>query len=220
MQKTGKGAGVGYGMTEACATIANNGGPLGFQLGSVGRLLPYYEGKVVDVETGQVLGAGQEGEVCVRGPSVMLGYMSNPKATAEVIDEDGWLHTGDLGFFDQDNFIFLTDRLKDLMKVKGYQVAPSEIEKIVREVEGVADVSVVGIPDGRLGEAPRAWVVPAPGPVLIRLTFRCLLAGRVSAPYKQLAGGVELVNETPQESPGKGSQKEAQNGFLKPRSKL
>lgn len=74
------------------------------------------------METGQVLGAGQEGEVCVRGPSVMLGYMSNPKATAEVIDEDGWLHTGDLGFFDQDNFIFLTDRLKDLMKVKGYQV--------------------------------------------------------------------------------------------------
>lgn len=74
------------------------------------------------METGQVLGAGQEGELCVRGPSIMLGYMGNPEATAEVIDEDGWLHTGDLGFFDQDNFIFLTDRIKDLMKVKGFQV--------------------------------------------------------------------------------------------------
>lgn len=220
MQKTGKGAGVGYGMTEACATIANNGGPLGFQLGSVGRLLPYYEGKVVDVETGQVLGAGQEGEVCVRGPSVMLGYMSNPKATAEVIDEDGWLHTGDLGFFDQDNFIFLTDRLKDLMKVKGYQVAPSEIEKIVREVEGVADVSVVGIPDDRLGEAPRAWVVPAPGASLDPAHIQQYVAGRVSAPYKQLAGGVELVNELPKNHLGKVLKRKLKMDFLKPRSKL
>lgn len=74
------------------------------------------------METGQILGEGQEGEVCVRGPSIMLGYMGNPKATAEVLDAEGWLHTGDLGFFDQDNFIFLTDRIKDLMKVKGYQV--------------------------------------------------------------------------------------------------
>lgn len=220
MQKTGKGAGVGYGMTEACATIASNGGSIGFQLGSVGRLLPYYEGKVVDVETGQVLGAGQEGELCVRGPSIMLGYMGNPEATAEVIDEDGWLHTGDLGFFDQDNFIFLTDRIKDLMKVKGFQVAPSEIEKIVRELEGVADVSVVGVPDDRLGEAPRAWVVPAPGASLDPAHIQQHVADRVSAPYKQLAGGVELINDLPKNHLGKVLKRKLKMDFLKPRSKL
>ncbi|XP_037774775.1 acyl-CoA ligase lcsD-like [Penaeus monodon] len=100
------------------------------------------------------------------------------------------------------------------------QVAPSEIEKIVREVEGVADVSVVGIPDGRLGEAPRAWVVPAPGASLDPAHIQQYVAGRVSAPYKQLAGGVELVNELPKNHLGKVLKRKLKMDFLKPRSKL
>lgn len=78
--------------------------------------------QVVDVESGRMLGDGQEGEVCARGPNIMLGYMNNPKATAAALDAEGWFHTGDIGYFDEDNFLFITDRIKDLIKVKGLQV--------------------------------------------------------------------------------------------------
>lgn len=78
--------------------------------------------QVVDVESGRMLGEGREGEVCARGPSVMLGYVSDPKATAAALDAERWLHTGDVGYFDEDNFLFITDRIKDLIKVKGLQV--------------------------------------------------------------------------------------------------
>lgn len=219
MKRSGKGAGQGYGMTEVCATVAVNGGAVGFKLDAAGKLLPYYECKVVDVHTGEMVGEGVEGEVCLRGPSIMLGYVNNPKATADTIDPDGWLHSGDLGYYDEDNFLFLTDRLKDLIKVKGYQVSPSELEKLLRDVEGVSDVAVVGVPNDRLGEAPRAYVVPAEGATLDPQALIKHVADQVT-PYKQLSGGVEFVEVLPKNHLGKVLKRQLRNSFVKRKSKL
>ncbi|XP_069195370.1 uncharacterized protein [Procambarus clarkii] len=120
-KETGKSLSSGYGMTEA-VNIATNDPIYGFSPGSVGRVMPYMQVKIIDVESGKMVGEGVEGEVCVRGPTMMLGYVNNPAATAACIDSDGWLHTGDLGYYTRDDFLFLTDRIKDLIKVKGYQV--------------------------------------------------------------------------------------------------
>ncbi|KAG7167822.1 4-coumarate--CoA ligase-like [Homarus americanus] len=213
MQKSGKGAGQGYGLTETCATVATNGGTVGFQLDSVGKLLPYFEAKVVDVETGKLLGEKQEGELCLRGPSVMLGYANDPKSTAAAIDADGWFHTGDIGYFDDQNFIFLTDRLKDLMKVKGFQVSPGELEKVIREFEGVEDVAVVGVPNDRYGEAP--GMGRPLNPLLDVETAG--LRGEEGGPIKQLTGGVELVDALPKNAMGKVLKKHLRNAYVNPK---
>ncbi|KAK4313736.1 hypothetical protein Pmani_014957, partial [Petrolisthes manimaculis] len=158
LHKRGLEIGNGYGMTEAVC-IATNGGLFGFNPESVGKIMPYTQVKVTDINTGQPLGEGEEGEVCVKSATVMMGYVNNSTATAETIDPQGWLHTGDLGYYDKDNFIFLTDRMKDLIKVKGFQVSPKEVEEVILKVEGVLEVAVVGVPHHRTGEAARAWVV-------------------------------------------------------------
>ncbi|XP_068243128.1 probable 4-coumarate--CoA ligase 1 [Palaemon carinicauda] len=219
MKRSGKGAGQGYGMTETCATVAVNGGAVGFKLNAAGKLLPYYECKVIDVKTGQMVGEGVEGEICLRGPSIMLGYVNNAQATSDTIDSEGWLHTGDLGYYDGDNFLYLTDRIKDLIKVKGYQVCPSELEKLLRDVEGVSDVAVVGVPSDRLGEAPRAYVVPAEGATLDPKELMKHVADKV-LPYKQLSGGVEFVEVLPKNHMGKVLKRQLKNKFIKFQSKL
>ncbi|KAG7167823.1 4-coumarate--CoA ligase 5-like isoform X2 [Homarus americanus] len=219
-QKSGKNATQGYGLTETAATVTVNGGAVGFQFDSVGKLMPYFEGKVVDVDTGKLLGEEQEGELCLRGPSVMLGYANDPKSTAAAIDGDGWFHTGDIGYFDDQNFIFLTDRLKDLIKVKGFQVSPDELERVIREFEGVEDVAVVGVPNDRYGEAPRAWVVPAQQhPHLDVKKLQDYVAKKV-APIKQLTGGVELVNALPKNAMGKVIKKHLRNAYVNLKAKL
>jgi acyl-CoA synthetase (AMP-forming)/AMP-acid ligase II len=106
---------------------------------------------------------GEEGELWVRGPQVMKGYLNNPDATAETLTEDGWLRTGDLAIIDADGFMFIRDRLKELIKYKGFQVAPAEVEAALIAHEGVVDAAVIGKPDEEAGEAPVAFVVRAPG---------------------------------------------------------
>nr|XP_053649608.1 luciferin 4-monooxygenase-like [Cherax quadricarinatus] len=108
-------------MTETSAMISSTRISINYNIGSVGRVVPYVQVKIVNVESGEMLGEHQEGEICVKGPNVMLGYANDPVATAATIDPQGWLHTGDIGYYNQDNFIFLTDRMKDLIKVKGFQ---------------------------------------------------------------------------------------------------
>lgn len=219
MEKSGKYLATGYGMTETCTGISANGGPFGSKDDSAGKILPYYECKIVDVETGQMLGEMKEGEVWLRGSSIMLGYAKNPKATSETIDTEGWLHTGDLGYYDEENFLFLTDRIKDLIKVKGFQVCPSELEKLLQSVEGVSEAAVVGVPSDRLGEAPRAFVVPAPGATLDPEALIKHVADHV-VPYKQLAGGVQVVEYLPRNHLGKVLKKQLKTPSTCVKSKL
>jgi acyl-CoA synthetase (AMP-forming)/AMP-acid ligase II len=160
-ERIGCPVGQGYGMTEATAGIALF--PVGKPVvpGSTGPLLPGIRARITDPDTGADLAPGQAGELWVRTPAVMTGYLGNPAASAATIDEDGWLHTGDIARFDADGNLFLLDRLKELIKVKGFQVAPAELEAVLRSHPAVADAAVIPVPDERAGELPKAYVVPA-----------------------------------------------------------
>ena len=127
--------------------------------GSVNLLLPNFRMRIVDTSTGETLPPGQAGEILIKGEGVMLGYFDNPTATAETLDDDGWLHTGDVGYFTDNGTIFISDRKKELIKVKGMQVAPAELEDVLRGLEGVMDVAVVGVEDEKSGQLPRAFIV-------------------------------------------------------------
>jgi acyl-CoA synthetase (AMP-forming)/AMP-acid ligase II len=114
--------------------------------------------KIVDINTGQKLGPSIDGEIHVRGPQMFSGYLSNIEATKETIDSDGWLHTGDIGYYDQNERLFITDRLKEMIKYKGFPVSPAEIEKFLLIHESVAEVAVVGIKHESESQWPRAYV--------------------------------------------------------------
>jgi acyl-CoA synthetase (AMP-forming)/AMP-acid ligase II len=148
----------GYGMTEASPathyTVAGTE-----RAGTVGKLMPSIEMRIIDPETGKDQPTGQPGEVWVRGPNVMKGYLNNPEATAKTVDEDGWLHTGDIGIQDHDGYLTVIDRLKELIKVKGFQVAPAELESLLLKHPRIADVAVIPVPDEHCGEVPKAIIV-------------------------------------------------------------
>lgn len=130
---------------------------------SIGPPLPGFKCKVVSMETGKTVGAGKVGEICFAGDQVMLGYYKNPKSTAETIDEQNWLHTGDLGYFTEEGGLYITGRIKEIIRYKGFQVAPSEIEALLLTHSSVKDVAVLGKPDEVCGELPMAVVVRQPG---------------------------------------------------------
>jgi acyl-CoA synthetase (AMP-forming)/AMP-acid ligase II len=148
----------GYGMTEA-SPATHYTVPGADRPGLIGPLVPCTEGRIVDPQSGADLGVGQAGEVWVRGPQVMKGYLNNPEATANTVDADGWLRTGDIGIVDEDGYLEIVDRLKELIKVKGLQVAPAEIEALLLKHPSIADAAVIGVPDPDCGEAPKAIVV-------------------------------------------------------------
>jgi len=193
--------GQGYGMTETGMATHLPGFDAG-KAGNGGRLGVNVEIKVIDPETGRELGVDEDGEVLLRGPSMMKGYLNRPQATADTIDEDGWVHTGDIGHYDSDNYIFIVDRIKELIKVKGLQVAPAELESYLMTHPDVQDAAVIGVPDVISGEVPRAFVVVKEGRKLTQDQLKQYIAERVS-PYKQLAGGVVFVNEVPKSPSGK-----------------
>jgi acyl-CoA synthetase (AMP-forming)/AMP-acid ligase II len=151
----------GYGMTETSPVTHyyNHALASSDKRASVGPLIPNTEAIVVDVVSGEPLGIDERGEVCIRGPQVMKGYLNNPEATAFTIDKDGWLHTGDIGYADEQGFFYIVDRLKELIKYKGYQVAPAELEALLFSHPAVADAAVIGSPDEEAGEVPKAFVV-------------------------------------------------------------
>ena len=156
----GAAVGQAWGLTETAvgATMPERG--FGTVPGSVGRVMPSTELRVVDPQTGRDLGADERGELWVRGPQVMEGYLNRPDATAEILGADGWLGTGDLGYVDGDGNVFVVDRIKELIKVSAYQVAPAELEALLVAHPRVADAAVIGRPDERYGEVPVAVVVP------------------------------------------------------------
>lgn len=190
--------GQGYGLTETSAVI-----PVpdraGMLPGSVGRLAPGTELRLLDPDTGRDARPGEPGELCVRGPQVMAGYLGRPEATAQMLDAGGWLRTGDLGRVDPGGHLFIVDRLKELIKVNAIQVAPAEIEAVLVGHPQVADAAVVPRPDERTGEAPVAFVV-ARG-ALESGQLIAWVAARV-APHKRIRA-VRLVREIPRTPSGK-----------------
>jgi acyl-CoA synthetase (AMP-forming)/AMP-acid ligase II len=190
--------GQGLGMTEAAALIAV--GSLDVpRRGSVGRLVPNTEARIVDPESGADLGAGRTGELWVRSPQLMRGYRDCPGATAFTIDADGWLHTGDLCYFDEDGYLYVVDRLKELIKYKGYQVAPAELEHLLLTHPAVADAAVVPRPDPDAGEVPVAHVALRGQATAEELM--AYLAERL-APYKRLRA-VRVTDSVPRSPSGK-----------------
>ncbi|KAK2183595.1 hypothetical protein NP493_305g00010 [Ridgeia piscesae] len=190
----------GYGLTES-SPVTHVNPSKNYRYDTVGLAVPNTEFKVVELTTGESLERGSEGEVCVRGPQVMKGYLGNEKATRETI-KDGWLLTGDLGFADADGHLIITDRIKELIKYKGMQVAPAELESLLVTHPAVADSAVIGAPDERAGELPRAYVVLKPNLHVSEDELQKFIAERV-APHKQLQGGIEFRKEIPKSAAGK-----------------
>ncbi|MEQ8309477.1 MAG: FadD3 family acyl-CoA ligase [Sphingopyxis sp.] len=151
-----------YGMTECVfITACRRGDPVELVADSCGRAMPGVELRIVD-DAGRALGAGETGEICVRGAGVMLGYLDDPAATGEVIDEDGWLRTGDVGMLDDAGYLRITDRKKDMYISGGFNVYPAEVENMLCSHPAVAQAAVIGVGDERLGEVGRAFVVLRP----------------------------------------------------------
>ncbi len=153
----------GYGLTETSPVISASAEDGSTPHGSIGLLVGGTECQIVDPDSGAVLGPGQAGELWVRGPQVMKGYLNRPEATAQVLDAEGWFHTGDIAYVDAEGRAFIVDRLKELIKVKGMQVAPAELEALLLAHPQVADAAVIPVPDERAGELPKAFVVLRPG---------------------------------------------------------
>ena len=191
-----------YGLTEMNGAVLIMPECLGMtKPGSVGVPICNMEVRIVDTVSGENLPVGKEGEMLVRGPNIMKGYLNLPDATKASITEDGWFRTGDIGYFDKEGCFYITDRLKELIKVKGLQVAPAELEALLQNHPKIADAAVIGIPNERLGEAPKAFVVKK-DPMVTEDEIVEYVAGKV-AKHKHLVGGVEFINAVPKSVAGK-----------------
>ncbi|HEY3067895.1 MAG TPA: 4-coumarate--CoA ligase family protein [Methylomirabilota bacterium] len=195
----------GYGMTEASpVTHLSPTRNVPLKPGSIGRVVPNTEVKIVDVETGAALGTGKEGELLIRGPQIMKGYLSRPQETADCIDAEGWYHTGDVGYVDPEGSFFIVDRTKELIKYKGLQVAPAELEALLLTHPAIADAAVIRRADEEAGEVPKAFVVLKPDPAAAGTTAEKIMgwvAERV-APHKRIRH-VEFIDQIPKSASGK-----------------
>jgi 4-coumarate--CoA ligase len=189
----------GFGMTES-SPMTHVQPEKDAVLGACGSPISNTWAKIVDTETGEILGEEQQGELCVSGPQVMKGYYKNSSATNSTV-VNGWLMTGDIAKYDASGQFTIVDRLKELIKVKGLQVAPSELEDLMRRHSGVLDVAVVGVPDERAGELPRAYVIRKNRNVTEQSIID-YVAERV-APHKKLGAGVMFVETLPKNQTGK-----------------
>jgi fatty-acyl-CoA synthase len=151
---------IAYGMTETSpvSTQTRIGAPLAKQVGTVGQVHPHVQTKIVDPQTGQVVPIGQPGELCTRGYSVMLGYWDNDEATRAAIDPARWMHTGDLATMDEEGYVNIVGRIKDMIIRGGENVYPREIEEFLYSHPAVQDVQVIGVPDEKYGEEIMAWI--------------------------------------------------------------
>ncbi|NJP51340.1 4-coumarate--CoA ligase family protein [Streptomyces sp. SBST2-5] len=171
--------------------------------GTVGKLIAGTDMRIVSLDDpGKDLGPGESGEILIRGPQVMKGYLGRPDETAAMIDEDGWLHTGDVGHVDEDGWLFVVDRVKELIKYKGFQVAPAELEALLLTHPGIADAAVIGAYDDDGNEVPHAHVVRQPSaPGLSEGEVMMYVAERV-APYKRIRR-VTFIDAVPRAASGK-----------------
>lgn len=193
----------GYGLTETSPVVLM--GTRGSKnYASVGEPTPNTQAKIVDLTdpTNTGLGPNMVGELLVRGPQVMKGYHNKEEATKDMIIENGWLRTGDMGYYDDNNQFYITDRLKELIKVKGFQVPPAELEEVLREHPKVVDAAVVGVPHPISGEVPRAFVVTKDKDAVTEAELKDFVAKKV-AKYKRLEGGVTFLDAIPKNASGK-----------------
>ncbi|GJP31206.1 hypothetical protein CLOM_g9891 [Closterium sp. NIES-68] len=198
--------GQGYGMTEASPTVSASRlfarVPQPPAPGSCGSVLPLTEVKVVDTSTGESLLPNKRGELWVRGPQVMTGYLNNPEATAATITPDGWLRTGDVAYVDERGEIFVVDRVKELIKVKGFQVPPAELEGLLISHPDIADAAVVPAPSEESGEVPVAFVVLQQGGAQLSVGEVKDFISKQVATYKRLHD-VRFVDAIPKTASGK-----------------
>ncbi|XP_033328457.2 luciferin 4-monooxygenase isoform X1 [Megalopta genalis] len=189
-----------YGMTElgGLAMIQNSNGASG----SCGTVVPNCELKIVDVQTGESLGPNLQGELCVKTPNVMIGYYKNPTATMEILDEDGWIHTGDLAYYNEDGEVFIVDRLKEIIKYRGHQIAPTEIEDLLQAHPAVMEAAVVGIPHPTDDDHPVAFVSKMPNKEVTEEELVTIVEKNFIDAYK-LRGGVKFLPSLPHTSSGK-----------------
>lgn len=194
----------GWGMSELSPLGLLNS-DYNMKAGSAGPLVSNTFGKILDIDTGKSLGPNNSGELLIKGPQVMLGYLNNPSATMECLDSyTGWMKTGDLAHYDSDGFFYLTDRIKELIKVKGMQVAPAELEALLLTHEAVQDVVVTCIPSEEFGQLPKASIVLKADAVedATEKDIQEWVKERV-APHKQLGGGVVFIDAVPKSASGK-----------------
>jgi acyl-CoA synthetase (AMP-forming)/AMP-acid ligase II len=192
----------GYGMTEASpVTHLSPTREAGYKLGSLGMPVPNTEVMIVDTDSGKAVARGETGEIWIRGPQIMKGYLGRPDATAESIDTEGWYHSGDIGYVDEDGYFFAVDRLKELIKYKGMQVAPAELEALLVTHAAIGDAAVIPVPDEEAGELPKAYIVVRAGQELDAETVMEFVAEQV-APHKRIRQ-VEFVEQIPKSASGK-----------------
>ena len=190
-----------YGLTETSPATHINPKAREIKVASVGTALPNTEYRIVDLSSHEDAAQGDLGEVWIRGPQVMKGYLNNPSATEDMIDNDNWLHSGDIGKADDDGYLYVVDRVKELIKYKGLQVAPAELEGIIQSHPAVADVAVIPSPDEEAGEIPKAFVVVKPDATLTEDEVIGYVAERVS-PQKKVRK-VEFIDAIPKVPSGK-----------------
>ncbi len=197
----------GYGLTETSPVAAVNPLDGTARAGSIGKLVPGTEARFVSIEDRKtVVGQGEKGELCLRGPQVMVGYWKRPDATADTIEEDGFLHTGDVGYIDEDGYIYLVDRIKDLILCSGFNVYPRVIEEAIYLHEAVEETIVIGIPDAYRGQTPKAFVKLKEGASLSEEDLAEFLKGHLST--IELPRAFEFRDELPKTMVGKLSKKE------------
>jgi acyl-CoA synthetase (AMP-forming)/AMP-acid ligase II len=176
----------------------------GRNFASIGSPAPRTQAKIVDINDPKRVGLGPNvvGELCVRGPQVMKGYHNREEETKEMLLDDGWLRTGDMAYYDDNLQFYITDRLKELIKVKGFQVPPAELEEVLRSHPDVTDAAVIGQPHDKYGEIPRAFVVTKPTSKISEKALQSFVAERVAS-YKRLDGGVTFLSTIPKNASGK-----------------
>ncbi|XP_015877593.1 4-coumarate--CoA ligase CCL1 [Ziziphus jujuba] len=197
--------GQGYGMTEAgpvlsmCLAFAKE--PFEIKSGACGTVVRNAEMKIVDPDTGASLPRNQAGEICIRGSQIMKGYLNDPEATENTIDKEGWLHTGDIGYIDNDDELFIVDRLKELIKYKGFQVAPAELEAMLIAHPNISDAAVVPMKDEAAGEIPVAFVVRSNGSKITEDEIKQYISKQVV--YYKRIGRVFFTDKIPKAPSGK-----------------
>ncbi|KAI1339216.1 acetyl-CoA synthetase-like protein [Xylariaceae sp. FL0016] len=201
----GSGFKQGYGMTESCSCItAHPPWAYDYRYGhKVGTIVASTEVKLIK-EDGQEAGVGEPGEILARGPQVVMGYLNNDKATRDTFDADGFLHTGDQGVIDEEGFITITDRIKEMIKVKAIGIAPAELEDLLLGHQAVEDCAVLAIPDDRAGERPKAYIVPKKGASATQATGEEIIAYVEKNKVRdKWIKEIEFTNEIPKSASGK-----------------
>ncbi|MNP00639.1 Short-chain-fatty-acid--CoA ligase [compost metagenome] len=194
---------IAYGMTETSPASyqSNCDTPLQKRVSTIGKVHPHLESKVINPETGEILAVGEVGELCVRGYSLMQGYWNDPEKTAQAIDSEGWIHSGDLAAMDEEGYVSITGRIKDMVIRGGENISPREIEEFLYQHPAIQDAQVIGVPDQKYGEELCVWIVPRPGEVISEAEVREFCSSQI-ARYK-VPRYIRFVEDFPMTLSGK-----------------